>query len=203
MNAKFLSSMLAGLVVSWMVVSAQAEDKKAPMTKEMQAKMAKMVEAGTPGPNHAILKAFEGEWTVTSRSRMKPGDKPEQSKGTSSLSWIFEGRFLKQTFKGDMGGQPFEGIGYVGYDNTKKEYVSIWMDSLSTGIFQSKGQYDAASKTIKDEGTYSCAMTDEKDKWFRSEWKLVDKNKHTYSMYTKDPSGKEFKMMELVYKRAK
>lgn len=205
MNRKKLGLLAVGLaviVLSGMPVEAKKE-KKPKMTEEMQAQMAKMKELGTPGAEHAVLKAFEGDWTVSSLSWMKPKDKPEKSTGTSSISWVFDGRFLKQEYKGDWAGQPFEGLGFVGYDKMKKEYVSVWMDSMSTNLFHSTGQYDEATKTIKDGGTFNCPMTGEVDKWFRAEWKSVDNDTHTYSMYIKDAEGKEFRSMELTYKRAK
>lgn len=204
MNTKILNAVMAGLVMSVLLgTPVQAADEKGQISEEMRAQMAKMKEAGTPGAEHEVLKMFEGNWTVTSRSWMKPGDKAEESTGTSSLTWILGGRFLKQEFKGDWAGQPFEGLGFVGYDKMKKEYVSFWMDSMATGVFQATGQYDAATKTVKDSGTFSCPMTDEMNKWFRAEWKSVDKNKHVYSMYMKDEAGKEFRSMELTYKRVK
>lgn len=204
MNTKTRAFMLTGLIMSILSgASVQAADVQPQMTEEMQAHMAKAKEAGAPGANHAILKPLEGEWTVTGLSWMKPNDKPQQSVGTSSLAWILDGRFLKQTFKGEWAGQPFEGLGFIGYDNLKKEYISVWMDNVSTGIFKATGRYDAATKTIKETGSFSCPMTGEKDMWFRSEWKIAGKNRHVYSMYIKDPAGKEFKSMELTYKRVK
>lgn len=182
-------------------IHAAEKDKKAQADAEMQAMMAKAKEAGTPGAGHEVLKSFEGEWTVTSKSWMKPGDKPQQSAGTSSFSWVLGGRFLKQDFKGNWGGEDFTGLGYVGYDNVKKEYVSAWMDSMSTGIAQAKGQYDAATKTITDQGSFSCPIKGTVN--FRSEWKILDKDKFSFSMYMPDPSGKEFRSMEMLYKRAK
>jgi len=180
---------------------AADKDKKAQADAEMQAMMAKAKEAGTPGAGHEVLKNFEGEWTVASKSWMKPGDKPQQSAGTSTFSWVLGGRFLKQDFKGNWGGEDFTGLGYVGYDNVKKEYVSVWMDSMSTGIAQAKGQYDTATKTITDQGSFSCPIKGNVN--YRSEWKILDKDKFSFSMYMPDPNGKEFRSMEMLYKRAK
>ncbi len=171
--------------------------------EDMQVMMAKAKEAGTPGAGHAVLKSVEGEWNTLSRMWMKPGDEPQKSAGTGSFEWVFGGRFLKQKFKGDWMGQPFEGQGFIGYDNVKQEYSNVWMDNMSTGMMTGSGQYDKGSKTIKDTGTFSCPVTGEKDMWYRSEWKLAGKDKHIYSMFMKGPDGQEFKSMEIVYTRAK
>lgn len=169
---------------------------------EMQANMAKMQAAATPGSGHEVLKDLEGQWTVTSRSWMKPGDKPKASQGSSTMSWVLDGRFLKQEYQGNWAGQNFTGFGYLGYDNVKKAYVSVWMDSMSTGIAQSTGQYDPASKTITDRMTFSCPIQ-QKEISARAEWKLISKDKFSYTMYMQGPDGKEFKSMELSYQRAK
>lgn len=202
MKRKILGFVVIGFAAAVLLnVSAQAKETKPQMSQEMQTQMVKAKVVGTPGPSHEVLNAFEGKWKVTSRSWMKPGDKPEISSGTSSLSWMLDGRFLQQKYKGEWAGEKFNGMGFVGYDNLKKEYVTLWMDNMSTGVFQAKGKYNPATKTINDSGTFSCPMTGEKEKWFRSEWKVVDKNQHVYMMYMKDPNGKEFKSMELTYNR--
>lgn len=169
--------------------------------EDLQAQMAKMKELGTPGAEHAVLNNFIGKWKVTSHSWMKPGDAPQESKATSTFKWVLDGHFLQQKYKGDWAGEPFEGIGFLGYDKMKKKYVSVWMDSMATSFFESAGQYHAATRTIKDSGTFACPLTNETNKWFRAEWKIIDKKQHIYSMYFKDAKGKEFKSMELVYRR--
>jgi len=38
-------------------------------------------------------------------------------------------------------GMPFEGMGLDGYDNASKEYISIWIDNMGTGIMYMKGKW--------------------------------------------------------------
>src|SRR4029450_8652344 len=145
MKTKTLKSMVMGLAISLLLFApAHAADKKGPTDEEMKAQMAKAKEGGGRGG---------------SRSWMKPGDKPQQSSGTSSMAWVLGGRFLQQNFKGTWADQPFEGLGSLGYDKVKKEYVSVWMDSMSTALFQGAGQYDPATKTLSETGTFSCPVT--------------------------------------------
>ncbi len=208
MHSRTCSAVVLACVLACLpafAVGAQEAKSIAPAvpSADMQAQMAKAKELGAPGANHAVLKSIEGTWMVTSRMWMKPGDAPQESAGTSMMVWILGGRFLQQQFKSNWMGQSFEGIGYIGYDNVKKAYVSVWMDSMSTGIFQSTGQYDAVTKTLRDAGTFSCPMTGEKERPFRAEWRFVDNDHHIYSMFMKDSAGKEFKSMELHYTRVK
>ncbi len=205
MKTQRLQTLMQGLILAiFLATAVNAADKKAmgkmEMTPEMQAQMAKMKEMGTPGAEHAVFNDVVGKWKVTSKSWMKPGAPEEKSEGTSTMSWVLGGRFIKQEFKGNWAGQKFEGMGFCGYDKVKKEYNSIWMDDMMTGIFKSTGQYDAATKTIKESGSASCPMTGEQDKWFRSEFK-IGKDELTYTMWAKDEAGKEFMTMAMTYTR--
>ena len=170
------------------------------ISKEMMQNMAAY---GGPGPEHAVFKDAAGKWNTVSRTWMKPGDKPMESKGIAALRWIMGGRFLEQKFKGEMGGEKFEGVGYLGYDRIKKRYESIWLDGMSTGIFFVPGTWNAETKTLTSEGTYSNAMSGSAEEWSKSEWTLKDRDTHVFVMYAKDEKGKPFKMMEMTYTRAK
>ena len=204
MRAKTLSAMALGMVLSLsLVVPAHAGKKKAAaMDAETQANMQKLKEAGTPGAEHAVLNPLEGNWNVTETHWMKPGKKPTKSSGTSTMAWVMGGRFLKQDYKGEMMGQPFEGSGYLGYDKVGKQYVSVWMDDMSTALFEGTGSYDAATKTVTQSGTFNCPIKGP-NQWYEWKWKIVNKNKNIFSMYMKDDKDKQFKTMEMVYTRVK
>lgn len=166
------------------------------------AKMAEMMKLSSPGENHKVLDMFSGNWNYSVRFWMAPDLKPEESKGTSASQWILGGRFVQQNVKGTAMGQPFEGIGMIGYDNMKKEYQTLWIDNMTTGFMTGTSLYDAASKTFAETGSFSCPMTGEAKKPFRGVMKISDPNNYTYVMYQNAPDGKEFKAMEIVYTRA-
>ncbi|MBI3276412.1 MAG: DUF1579 domain-containing protein [Chlamydiae bacterium] len=134
--------------------------------------------------------------------KMDPSQPAQESKGISENHWIMGGRFLSQSAKGESMGQPFEGMGITGYDNVRGEYTSIWIDNMGTGIENATAQYDPATKTFSEKGSCSSPITGDKDKHFRAEWKIVDKDHYTYEMYTSGPDGKEFKNIEISYTRA-
>jgi hypothetical protein len=191
-----------GLLILGLVTPAIAAKKKAAKTDPaMDAQMQQAMKLGSPSEHHKVLDPLAGKFDVAVRGWMKPGDKPMESKGTSDHAWIYGGRFLKQEFKGDWAGQPFEGMGFTGYDNVRGEYTSIWLDSMSTAVMNATGNYDAASKTLKLGGTFSCAMTSEKARPFRSDWQIIDNNKSIYTSYHHDDKGQEYKAMEIVYTR--
>lgn len=175
--------------------------KMANMSPEQKAAMEKAMKLGSPSEAHHRLDPLVGRFNTTVRWWMDPNATPEESKGVENNQWILGGRFIQQEFKGTSMGQPFQGMGIIGYDNVKQEYTSIWLDSMSTGMMQSTGRYDELSKTFVDSGTFSCPMTGEKSKTFRSETKWTDNNHYTYTWFTKDKDGKEFKSMEIMFER--
>ena len=89
-------------------------------------------------------------------------------------------------------------MGITGYDNAKKKYVGSWVDNMGTGVMQTEGTYDSATKSIRN--TPTCHLP-----WAPMKVKMVTKddneNQFTFTMFMVTPDGKESKSMELVYKR--
>lgn len=159
-----------------------------------------MVKAGTPGDAHRKLDVFAGRFDVRTTFWPAPGADPMTMEGTSEARWIMDGRVLEQKFKGSFMGQPFEGTGFSGYDNVKKQYWATWMDSMSTGFFLTHGSVDGNT------WSYSGMMPDPvTGKDVRSDSKVVVKSAdvHTMEMWGPGPDGKMFKNMEMVYTRRK
>ena len=157
----------------------------------------------SPGEKHKYLEPFIGKWNHTSRWWKTPAAKPDESKGTNQTKWILGNRFLYQEVQGTFLGKPFEEVIMTGYDNVKEEYNSIWIHNMRTGMMISSGQYDPATKTFTEKGSYASPVTGEKNKTFRSETKIMDADHYSYEMYTLGPDGKEFKSMEITYERVK
>lgn len=177
-------------------VDQEAEKMKAEM-------MAKWQEYATPGENHKALDALVGSWDYTVKFWETPESEPSESTGTSEIQWILGGRYIQQTTKGMAMGQEFEGMGFMGYDNAKKEYVSVWVDNMGTGVMTGTGTYDPATKTFEDKGTFSCPVEDEKDKPYRTVTTINGPDQFTFEMFAAGPDGNEARMMEIVYNRKK
>jgi len=166
---------------------------------DVQAVMEIYRKLGTPGEPHKVLAAMQGNWNTANRFWTEPGKPPMENTGTCEQKMILGGRFLQQEFRGEMMGTPFTGIGVLGYDNYTRTYVSTWMDSMSTAILFFEGIADEDGKTI----TQICHHDDPIKgpmKW-RSVTKIVGENRHEFEMYSTDKTGKEEKMMEIVYTR--
>ena len=194
------------LVLSVLLLSsaALAEDKPkaaaaAPSPEEM---MKAWMAAATPGEAHKKLEPLVGSFTAKTTSRMDPTKPPEETTGTSEKKWILGGRFLEERVDGSMMGQPFNGVGFTGYDNYKKRYVGAWMDNMGTMILTSSGTVDASGKKFTSWSTMDDVVTKKAIK-VKGVLTIVDNDHHTFEMWGSGPDGKLFKSLEVQYTRKK
>lgn len=174
---------------------AAAPVDSATMMKNWQAYM-------TPGDMHKMVASWDGNWTCAVTSWMQPGAPPMTNGGTATNKMILGGRYQSSYFKGSFEGMPFEGMGTLGYDNAKKIFISTWVDNMGTGVMKLEGPWDAATKSMELKGIMIDPGTG-KEAPVRETFVINDDNTQTMAMYAKGPDGKEFKTMEIVFKRAK
>jgi hypothetical protein len=180
------------------VASAHADDaaaaKQQAMEMEMWAKMA------APGAPHAELAKLAGTWNTVVTMWMEPGAEPQVSTGVSENKMVLGGRWLEQHYNGDFMGQPFQGVGYTGYDNFKKQYIGTWMDTASTSAMMTTGKQEAAGKM-----TFTGTMDDPSGNAIPTKqvMTVVDADHHSYEMWVTGSDGKMAKTMEIQYTRKK
>jgi hypothetical protein len=187
-----------------------AEEKKAGEKKPAEKKPAAaqdeaaMMEAWkaymTPSEGHKKMEPMIGSWTAKTTSWMAPGAPPMESMGEASMKWILGGRYVQQDFKSTFMNQPFEGIGIFAFDNATKQYVSSWIDSMSTGLMLMKGKEDAKGKLVQT-GAFDDFMTKKPVK-MKSAVTWKDADTMLFEMWS-EAEGKMFKSMEIVYSRKK
>jgi hypothetical protein len=167
------------------------------------ASVVALAQAGppVPGPEHELLKKDVGVWDATVELSMAPGAAPAVSKGTETVLML-GGFWQLAQFKSEMMGQPFEGLGTVGYDPAKGKYVGTWIDSMTPGYYTVEGTYNAATKTMTTmmEGPDPSGQTAKMRE--TTEWK--DADNRVFTMYgPPGPDGKEPVAMRITYKRRK
>lgn len=207
MKTKSLAAMLA-LVLAVLALSLAPafarlgnESEKAPaMSPEEQAMMEKWNAFMTPGPEHKLLAQKEGTWTARITMWMAPGAPPQVSEGVSESRMIMGGRFLEDVTTSTYNGMPFEGRGISGYDNMKKKYFFFWIDNMGTGIMVGKGTYDPKTRSFNSVSEAPDVMTG-KTKPVRMVDTMIDADNWKSEMYDKAPDGKEYRSMEILYKR--
>jgi hypothetical protein len=177
--------------------AARKPAKKQLNPEDMQALWQK---ASTPAAGHAPLQALVGTWSAKTTFTMGPGVPDQVHGGTSVNRMVLGGRFLEQTYKGTAMGMPFEGIGFTGYDNVRKKYVGSWMDTMGTGIMTSLGTgKPSAARSASVAESYE--PSGKKIMW-DTILKVLDRDHHTFEMWTKAPNGKKYRAMFVEYARA-
>ena len=154
----------------------------------------------TPGEMHALLAKTEGEWDTDMSMWMDPSGQPMKASGVSTNKMIMGGRYQQSSYKGNIMGQPMEGQGTTGYDNSRKVFESTWIDNMGTGIMKAEGTYDPATKTLVLKGKQQDFSTG-KEMPFREVMKFIDDNTHIMEMYITPAGGQEFKSMEIKFTR--
>lgn len=181
-------------------VAAFAADEKKPAAKDPAAEQQAWMEAMKLGEHHEHLKALAGNFDYTMKSWMDPAQPPMESTGKRTAELIMGGRYLVEKYTGNFMGMPFEGQGMVGYDNIQKQYVSTWIDNMSTGIFTSSGQ--CAKGPV---WTFTGEMPEPSGKMMktRTTMKVTDADHFVMEMFAPGADGKEFRMMEISLARTK
>ena len=199
---------LAGVLALGMVLASavMGAEKKAKAAKagppDEKAMMEAMAKAGTPGEAHKKLEPMVGTFDTKVKMWMDPSKPAEESSGKTESKWVLGNRFVQENYEGTFMGQPFSGMGYWGYDNITKKYTGTWMDSMGTAMMNSTGKVDASGKVM----TYTAMMNDPmtgKLCKITEKVTVADNDHHLMEMWGPDPSGKNYKMMEITYVRKK
>lgn len=161
----------------------------------------KWMEYATPGPMQQKLSESKGNWTEETLLWMQPGQEPVKSNGTARSEMILGGRYEQTTFTGSFMGMPFQGISITGYDNTRKIFVSSWIDNMGTGIMNSEGVMLPDGKSIEFRGKMTDPVSGNMVE-FRQVLIFTDKDHHTIEMYVTE-GVMETKSMEIRLTRAK
>jgi hypothetical protein len=156
-----------------------------------------------PGPEHKRLGVLVGTWRTTVKFYTAPDQPPQESKGTMTGKWILVERFVAQHYKGEAMGQPFEGIGLVGFDNHRKKYTATWTDSMTTAVTTGLGEYDSDKRTFTFHNEVFDPYVGVKVKT-RDVWRIIDNDTQVQEMFRRTPTAKEdFMVLEIHYKRQK
>jgi hypothetical protein len=186
---KWLTAIVMLIAVSVMYGQDQAE------------MMRKWQESINPGPMHQMLAKMVGNWkTVMIMPNPMTGEEIK-SEGSMTVEALLGGRYFKSTQSGNMMGMPFEGVGMDGYDNVAKEFVTIWMDNMGTGIMMMKGSFNETEKTFVYKGESLDPMSGKFVK-YRSVTKALDDDHINFDMYTSQ-GGEETKAFTMKYERVK
>ncbi len=178
------------------VAGAQGGEAEGEAPAEADA-MAAAMAAGAPGEHHEHLAMLVGDWAYTGKIWMPGSPEPMETRGSMEAESMLGGRFVEERWTGEFMGQPFEGIGVDGYDNSEKRYTTTWRDNFGTYTLSYTGHCEDGGKVREMKGVYTDPMTGEK---------VNDKGRTTFQddgtvlmeSWRVAPDGTESKMMEMV-----
>lgn len=159
--------------------------------------MAAMAKLATPDEHHAELLEAVGNWTAHASFVMDPAAPPSESTGTMVVKSVLGGRYIMSEFKMDFMGQPFEGIGFNGYDVAHEQYVGTWSDTMSTKITYMTGNKNENGDMVM----HGIATTPMGDNPMKIVSTHTDKDTWKDSFYDKMPDGTWYNSGTITYTR--
>lgn len=189
----FLAGVVAGGLLLGGVALSQEKDKHAKygreipeMTPEKQAEyMKEWMELVQPGKFHERLEYFVGEWTYEQKIHQM-GPAPMVTKGTSKASWLLPNRYIETEWEGSMGGMPVTGFTVMGYDNFRREYVTMLGSSMDTTLYRVSGYIDVTGRVITQYGRMDEPGMKQIGKVVKYVTEIVDDDTYTFSIYDLD-----------------
>ncbi len=166
----------------------------------MQEGMERWMAMGTPGAGHEYLQQFVGEYTTVTKLWMDPSAPPAQTPGTASFEMVLDGRFLQQKTTGQLMGREYQGMGFTGYNNGRKLFTSMWMDSMGTGTYSSTGSISPDGKTMTMFGTMDEPLTGEMGKNVMYTTRILSEDSFVFEI-SEIQYGDPFKVVEITYTR--
>lgn len=155
-----------------------------------------------PGPEHKALAEDVGDWTIKARYWPAAGAPAIDMAGTSKMSMIFD-RYLYEEYKLGEGEQAFEGRGYIGYDNSNKEFQAVYFGNDGTWLHVLSGHADGKTNTLTLSGEWvEKGMGGAKVKQ-RVVSTRKSKDASTTSLFMQIGDKPEWKMVEMEYTRGK
>jgi hypothetical protein len=177
--------------------------KNAAQASAQAAANAKAIESAmTPGEGQKRLDPMIGTFDVKIRTWVDPSKPPVESQATSVSAWVLGNRYIQSMLSGYVLDEPFNGIGYIGYDNASKTYQTAWMDTGSTGITWYTGRMGASGKTAIMKASVTNPLT-AKPTPVELRLSIAENGNHVTEIWGLGHGTKLFKMMELRYTKTK
>jgi hypothetical protein len=140
----------------------------------------------TKGKEHDLLKKLVGTWDAQATMAGQP-----LGPGTAENAMVLGGNFLEQRYKGKMVTEDFEGRLLLGYDTLDKQWVSIWVDSMSPVFSISRGTEKDGVVTFK---TNDPDMMDPTGKRKEGTMTVTWTGDNSYTVAMSQGGGMEFKI---------
>jgi len=150
-----------------------------------------------------MLDQLVGEWDVDQKMFLPGAAEPLISTMTSTTKWILDGKHLQENLKGEVMGEPYEGMGITSYDKYNGRYNFFWADSMGTASMMASGFPSADGGAIEAFGTMDEPSMHLRGKTFKFLLRAVDEDTHVFEIHDMHIGGDNTMVMELTYNRRK
>jgi hypothetical protein len=170
--------------------------------QDPKAAMERWMATMKPSSNHRYLHQFVGKWETSMKI---VGMGPETTtKGSAEYRWLVEGKWLFRESEGVMPGLgKVRAYSIFGFDNFKRKYVSMRVDSMSTAMLFSEGMLDATGKNCFTYGPMDEPMSGEHDKPVKYATRVLSADEHVEEVHDLAIGETQTKVIEVVYRRVK
>ncbi len=172
---------------------------------DIAAGYAKMASNAQPGEPHAFIARMAGTYSCTVRLWAGPDGQdapPTESKGTAWIKPVLGGRYMQQELATAFLGQPLEGLGFIGFDKSRRAFTSSWMDTMSTSMSIATGSINREGNQLTLFGAMDEPATGEYGKIAKFVYRFVDSDTFVFEAW-EVMYGDPWKVFEIEYKRKK
>jgi hypothetical protein len=201
MRASYRSPLLLVLVLVLVLVACTAAQEASSELSEAAVVKA-LGNAMDPGEGQKKLEPMVGEFDVKIRVWLDPAQPPIESMAVAVSTWVLGKRYVQTMLSGYVMGEPFDGIGYAGYDNVSKQYQATFMDTGGTGMEWFSGSMDPTGGSAKLSATIPDPITGEATT-VEMRLKIAASGDHVTELWQEDPTGEPVRIMDLQYTRKK
>lgn len=152
---------------------------------------------------HKMLARANGTWTGEASLWFAPDKPPIKSTSKLTNHMDANGRFQISEIEGNVtgAGQPFTGVRITGYDAVRKVFTRAMLQDLSPGVVM-EGAWDESKKSFSM--PFKQVDASGKERSLKEVYTFVDADTEILEIYdTKPAQGKEFRILEVVWRRNK
>ena len=115
----------------------------------IDAQVAELEKASRPGPSHRELAPLIGDWDVRLCDVAPDASETEVASGSASIREEFAGRYLRWDTTMRFGERSHATTGFLGYDLGAREYESMMITDVGTGMSVAHGTGQLARSGIR------------------------------------------------------
>lgn len=163
-----------------------------------------MAAAAAPGPQHKMLAEDAGDWTIEGKMWMPEGEKVVEMpmKGKSTMKMVYD-RYLHEVLTIGEGEMAMHVQGFIGFDNSSKEYQCMYISGMDTAMRVYSGSYDEKTKTMTLVGTWTDKGMGDMKRKSRVVTTRSSADAAKMEMFETFGDQPEMKVMEMNYTRVK